>query len=168
VTTADTCRRLTEAAAAVGMEIDFKETGHADYMRGFLKLADGLVLARLVIHKGLYSHANWYVNPSRDIDKYDYHQWRWAAAWHHDTVITAEQWEGFCIKAVALANEDFAKKKAWRTANPKPDGTRRARLEGRSPNAFLREIVAEYLGGLDGQVEPRRFTPESTDYPAPC
>lgn len=140
--------RVQHLARIVGMEAEIKATGHPDFVRGFLKI-NGVTLGRAVIERGELTHVNWYCNPGREVGPWDYWTYAWAVASATDTLLPPKLFEDLCVTASELHRQDYAKKVAWRRANPKAG--KRKKLEGRSQQHFLSALIQEYISQLGGR-----------------
>jgi hypothetical protein len=54
-------------------------------------------------------------------------------------------YDQLCEKAKAQHQADLEAKRAWRRANPKPNGKQRGRLTGRSEVSFLSILLREHI-----------------------
>ena len=133
-----------EKLSSIGLKPIAKATGHVDYTRVFIATPDGVQIGRAVIHKGRYSHMNWYGEDERRLGKYDFYVYSWKYLLQTDKRLTRNIWNSVVKEAKHRAQEEYNSKKAWREANPKYDknGEIKKRKRLQPPN------VKKYIWGL--------------------
>lgn len=83
----------------------------------------------------------WYWREYGELNESDYFIHSWNHALATGEPITRQQWAELVQRAEQLSREDYQQKLQWRRNNPKPEGKRRKKLEGRSARAFIRDLL---------------------------
>ena len=129
-----------------GCQINFVETGHSRYVRGFVIGPTGTSLGRITMLDGHYDHVKWYSGNSISTH---YICMAISQLLNRDRHLSKVLYEAIMKEAEVVRKADLAKKKAWRYANPKPartDGSipsKRRPVQGRCLFSIFSELLSK-------------------------
>lgn len=129
-----------EVGKLLGCSFERQTTGHADYVRVFIRRSDGATIGRATIYRGNLQHIKWYKARMSFVpfDESDDIELRMHVFMKYGTVLTDEAIAK--LKAVAIETAELRKQAVIEARKLLP-GKSRSRVTGPDPRKLIYSLI---------------------------